>query len=345
MRAMKNATRAIPVDLLRIFAASAIFYFHCGLATGWPLFHWGEFAVATFIFLTSACAMRYSQVAAGEAPAYWWARFKAIYPTFAIISVLLYVASFIYQPHKTGSHYTLADIASNLLLISQFIGRPWMTDPMWFVPFVLQVYLILPLLTGIQVRWQTMLAAFLVSGTACAAVYALHPAQPNFAYGLCRSWSPIFLLPEVLFGCFLGRARSVADGVAPVVIYAGCCAAAALLAMLYPQASPLLFLPLKGLLVFLVLAGFVAAVLPFIKNEQSKIISLFGRASFPFFLLHGPGMTFINARFGSNILAWILYFVFCWAAALVFMLTLEKARRPHAVRSAPTNEARSTCIR
>ena len=190
-----------------------------------------------------------------------------------------------------------------------------------------------------------MLAAFLVSGTACAAVYALHPAQPNFAYGLCRSWSPIFLLPEVLFGCFLGRARSVADGVAPVVIYAGCCAAAALLAMLYPQASPLLFLPLKGLLVFLVLAGFVAAVLPFIKNEQSKIISLFGRASFPFFLLHGPGMTFINARFGSNILAWILYFVFCWAAALVFMLTLEKARRPHAVRSAPTNEARSTCIR
>ena len=196
---MKNAPRAIPVDLLRILAASAIFYFHCGLATGCPLFHWGEYAVATFVFLTSACAMRFSQVAAGEAPAYWWARFKAIYPTFAIISVLLYAASFVYPPHKTGSHYTLADIASNLLLISQFIGRPWMTDPMWFVPFVLQVYLILPFLTGIRLRWHTMPAAFLVSGTACAAVYALHPSQANVAYGLCRSWSPIFLLPEVLF--------------------------------------------------------------------------------------------------------------------------------------------------
>jgi peptidoglycan/LPS O-acetylase OafA/YrhL len=93
------------------------------------------------------------------------------------------------------------------------------------------------------------------------------------------------------------------------------------------------------------LAGFVAALSPFIKNEQSKIISLFGRASFPFFLLHGPAMTFVNARFGSNILAWILYFVFCWAAALIFMLTLEKARRRRAVRSALTNEARPACIR
>ena len=331
MRAMKNATRAIPVDLLRVFAASSIFYFHGGLAVGWPLFQWGEFAVATFIFLTSACTVRYSQPAAGKAPAYWWSRFKAIYPTFAVISVIIYAASFLYAPRKTGSHYTLTDLASNLLMTSQFIGKPWMSDPMWFVPFVLQIYFILPLLIRIPVRWHAMPVAFLISGTACAAVYALLPVQA----GLCRSWSPIFRLPEVLFGCLLGRARSLAGAVAPVVIYVVCCALVALLAIPYPQASLMLLLPLKGVLVFLVLAALVAAIMPFIKNEPSKFIALLGRASFPFFLLHGTGIGFISDRFGWNILPWILYFVLSWAAAIILMLTLGKTQRRPGVRGAP----------
>jgi len=331
---MKNATRAIPVDLLRIFGACAIFYFHGGVVSGWPLFRWGDFAVATFIYLASFCAVRYSPPAPGRTRSYWWSRIKAVYPTFAVISLAIFAASFLYAPRKTGSHYTVTDIAANLLMISQYVGKPWMTEPMWFVPFVIQLYLIMPLLIRIPVRLWTLPAAFVVSGAACAAVYALHPTQADSAYVICRDWSPIFRLPEVLFGCALARARSLSNAVAPVASYVVCCVLFALLAMPYPQALLTLLLPLRGVIVFLVFAAVAAAILPFLKEEQSGIIALFGRAAFPFFLLHGPGVGFMSDKFGRNILPWILYFVFCWAAAIILMLALEKALRRQKVRGA-----------
>jgi len=324
---MKNATRAIPVDLLRILGASAIFYFHGGLVTGWPLSQWGEFAVATFIYLASFCAMRYSPPAPGRTRSYWWSRFKAVYPTFAVISIILFAASFLYSPRKTGFHYTGEDLAANLLMVSQYVGRPWMTQPMWFVPFVLQLYLILPFLVRTPVRLRTMLAAFVVSGAACAAVFALLPTHADFANGVCRNWSPIFRLPEVLFGCILARSRSVAGAAAPVAGYIACCALFALSALPYPPALPTLLLPLKGAVVSLVLAAIAAVFLPFIKDKHAGIVGLFGRAAFPFFLLHGPGIGFVSDKFGRNIPAWILYFVLCWAAAIALMLALEKTLR------------------
>jgi peptidoglycan/LPS O-acetylase OafA/YrhL len=325
---MKNTTRAIPVDLLRIFAASAIFYVHGGLATGWPLSGWGDFAVATFIYLSSGCATRFSQPAAGGMRTYWLSRFRAIYPTFAIISVAIFAASFIHAPNKTGSHYTVAELAANLMMISEYIGKPWLTEPMWFVPFVLQVYLILPLLMKIPARRYILPAAFLVSGMASAGVFALNPGHPVHAHDICRNWSPIFRLPEVMFGCLLGRAGSVADAITPMVIYAVCCALTALLAI--HQSSPVsttLTLPLHGLVVFLVLAAAVAAILPFIKDQQSAAIAILGRAALPFFLLHGVGIGFMSEKFGRNNLAWILYFVLCWAGSVIFVLALAKVRR------------------
>jgi peptidoglycan/LPS O-acetylase OafA/YrhL len=148
-------------------------------------------------------------------------------------------------------------------------------------------------------------------------------------------------LPEVLFGCILGQARSVADVVAPVVIYVVCCALAALLAIQYPQAAPTALLPLKGLVVFLVLVAVVAGILPFIKNEQSGILALFGRAAFPFFLLHGIGVRFMSEKFGRNTLPWIFYFVLCWAAAIVLILALERIlRRPEISEAAHDGQCR-----
>lgn len=323
----KNGSRSISVDLLRIFAASAIFYYHSGLFASWPLSRWGEFAVATFIYLTAYCTIRYSHSPIGRLRAYWWSRFKAIYPTFAIISILIYVANFFYTPPKTGSHYTFSDLAANLLMISQYVGKPWMTASMWFVPFVLQIYLILPFFVRIPIRLYTLPVMFLVSGTACAIVYALHPSATEQAYGICRNWSPLFRLPEVLLGCMLARSRSLADAIAPIATYVAFCVLVALLAAVYPGASSTLLLPFKGVLVFVVLAAMTAALLPFIKNELSGVVALFGRAAFPFWLLHGPGVTFMGDKFGQNILPWVLYFVLCWAGAVIFTITLDRVVR------------------
>jgi peptidoglycan/LPS O-acetylase OafA/YrhL len=119
----------------------------------------------------------------------------------------------------------------------------------------------------------------------------------------------------------------VAGAITPVVIYAVCCALTALLASQYPPASTTLTLPLQGLVVFLVLAAAVAAIQPFIKDQQSAAIALLGRAALPFFLLHGVGMGFMSERFGRNNLAWVLYFVLCWAGSAIFVLALDKVRR------------------
>jgi peptidoglycan/LPS O-acetylase OafA/YrhL len=324
---MQSAARATPIDLLRILAASSIFYFHSGQTARWPLFQWGEFAVATFIYLTTFCAMRYSKFAAGQTRAFWWSRFKAIYPTFAIISAIIYAVSYVYAPPKTGCPYAFRDFAANLLMISQYVGKPWMTKSMWFIPFVLQIYLVMPLILRIPVRLYTIPAAFLVSGTACAAVYAMQPGLTDHSYGICRNWSPIFRAPELLLGCLLARARSKADAVAPVAVYVVCSGLVATLAILYPQASLTLLLPLRGVLVFLVLAAAAVALLPFIKSKGAGVIALLGRAAFPFFLLHAPGIGFMSDRFGQSVLPWILYFVLCWAGAVAFVLALAKIQR------------------
>jgi peptidoglycan/LPS O-acetylase OafA/YrhL len=283
--------------------------------------------VASFIYLSSFCAIRYGPPVVGRTRSYWWSRFKAVYPTFAIISILLFAASFICPPRKTGFHYSPSDIAANLLMISDYAGKPWMTEPMWFVPFVLQIYLILPFLTRMPMRLPALPAAFLVSGGACAAVFALHPAHPCDPEHICRTWSPIFRLQEVVFGCALARAQSLAKAVPVVVAYAVCCILYALMAMQFPEAAQTLLLPLDGGLVFLVLAAVVSAILPLLKGRDSRFISLLGRASFPFFLLHGPWIPVVSAKFGRNILAWILCFVLCWAAAVLLMLALEKIMR------------------
>src|ERR1700753_579739 len=89
-RTMKDSSRAVPVDILRILAASMIFYHHGGLATGWALAPWGEDAVAAFIYLTGYCTIKYSRPITGSLWKYWLGKFKAIYPTFFILALAIF---------------------------------------------------------------------------------------------------------------------------------------------------------------------------------------------------------------------------------------------------------------
>jgi peptidoglycan/LPS O-acetylase OafA/YrhL len=317
---MKSDARAVPIDLLRILAASCIFYVHAGLFINLPLYLWGDCAVATFIYLTAFCTVRYSKQASGRLVPYWMSRFKTIYPTFAVICVIIFAASFVFKPAKMASHYSAADLVLNLLLIADYVGRPWLTEPMWFIPFVLQVYLILPFLVKIPVRWHFLPLSFIISAAACAVVYTLVPTDLYRAYSICRDWSPLFRLPEVLIGCLVGRALVASAAAVPILVYAGCCALAlGLTTSLHSPAAPFALLYCKDVIVFVVLAALVFAIRPFIPANWAGTIGLLGKASFPFFLLHGTGMSIVSRKFGPGLAAWLAYFVLCWLVSIVFV--------------------------
>jgi peptidoglycan/LPS O-acetylase OafA/YrhL len=318
---MKNSERTAEIDILRILAASTIFFHHVGLWVGWPLALWGEYAVATFIYLTSFCAIRYSRTATASLWKYWLSRFKAIYPVFAFISLGIFAASFFVAPHKTPSGYSVGDLVANLLMISGFLGRPWLSEPMWFVPFVLQIYFILPFLKEIPSRWYILPAAFVFSGLACAIPYCL--LSPYHAYGICRNWSPIFRMPEVMFGLVLGRARSRSEVIFAVAVYLGCCILAVMGAALLHTGESTAVMPIKGLVVTGLLVLLMSATLMFVKQSAKPLISLMGRASLPFFLLHGTGIAIIFRKFGTFIPVWGGYFVICWVTSILFTQGLE----------------------
>jgi peptidoglycan/LPS O-acetylase OafA/YrhL len=322
--------RNISVDLFRILAASTIFYYHSGQVGRWPYSKLGEFAVATFVYLAAFCTVRYSHTTIQQTRPFWLARFKAIYPTFAVISILIFVVSFLYAPPKTGNHYTLGDLGANLLMISQYVGKPWMTAPMWFIPFVLQVYLILPFLARHRISTATVLLAFAVSGAACGLVYLLHRDAAGQNYDICRNWSPLFRLPEVIIGWVVGQTKTLRAAVRPIALYLAIALVLAIGADHLPlHDGQMLRLGWEGAFVFLVLAAIVGATRPLFRNVTDKtahVIALLGRASFPFFLLHGPGIVFMGNVFGAHVVPWILYFVLTWSVAVLFTLGIDKLK-------------------
>jgi len=303
------------IDLLRVFAACSIFYYHVGLCTKWPLSQWGEYGVGTFIYLTSYCALRFSKPQAW--PDYICSRLKKIYPTFATITLILFAASYIYRPHKTMSHYTIPGLLANLGMIAQYTGVPLFTTPMWFMPFLFQIYFIIPFLKRRPIGMGFIPLGFIFSGIACGAVWTFQPAD---ATEVSRNWSPIFRLPEVLIGVVLASSKNISSTEGAVGLYAIFCLFSASLAIPYPHASYTALLPARDLLVFLILFILTRTTLALLKSEQHGFLSLLGRATFPFFLLSGVGNNFVWIHFGSNLLAWIPYFMLCWGVSMMIVV-------------------------
>jgi peptidoglycan/LPS O-acetylase OafA/YrhL len=322
------ARRSVSIDLIRIIAASSIFYFHVGIWTGWPGFKWGEYATSMFIGLAGFCALRYSATDFSQPLRQFWrryvlGRFKAIYPTFALIALVLFICSFFYAPNKIGRHYSLLELGLNLLVVNQFVGVDYLTGPMWFVPFILQVYVFLPPLTKLGARWWMIAGAFLASGMCCALVFSLNPPQ---ATHICLEWSPLFRLPEVAAGLILGRACRRADVFWLGILYAACAALAALLCLVWPPASVIALLPLRGAAVSLGIIVAARAVAAGLQPVAARpLLALMGRAAFPFFLLHAAGIHFVLQLAGRKPILWVAYFVACWIGSVAFLCSVDRA--------------------
>ena len=323
-------SRTLEIDVLRILAACWIFYFHAGLCTNWMLSEWGEYAVATFIYLTTFCAFRFSRM--DRWSSYLAGRLRALYPTFTLISLILFAASFAYSPLKKGTHYTLPELLANLLLISPYIGLPWFSHPMWFMSFLVQIYCVLPLMKRIPFSWRVVPISFLVSAGACAMVYGLSPVH---AEQICREWSPLFRVPEVVIGCCMASAVGAAEVVHYAVAYLFCCGLLGMAGSFSPNVRYTALLPLRGAIVFGTTLAASRFALPLLRARAGAFLSLLARASFPFFLVQGPAMSLICKRWGANPIAWAGYFLLCWAGSVCLIMGMDRVMGWRLKRTAP----------
>ncbi len=264
--------------------------------------------------------------------------------------------------------------------MSQYFGYRYLSVVMWFVPFIIQVYLLLPPIAWIMSRIEPMIiliAAFLLSYVLIVLV-CLH--YPEKASEICSTWSPIFRLPEVVLGVYLGMALGGCATIAPLsrlgrgaggegvpqqnsevilgqplsrhigfsagmglspfnrlsIIFLPVYAIASFCLLesssIYAIPNDILALPWGGLIVGIIIT-FSAVLLFAIFNRTTKLQSfrLLGTASFPFFLIHGVAIRFVYARFGSNILVWLVYYLFCWCAAIILAI-LDSQLRKHFFR-------------
>lgn len=329
-------------DLGRILGATVIFYYHIGLATGYRLFDWGEYAVATFIATSGIAYACFSSSKPRDLPSYnryLLGRLKVIFPTFIAINTLIFLASFLH-PSDLGRPFTPLEFLLSSVGMSQYFGFRYMSHVMWFIPFILQAYLIFPgimvLLHRFPAVW-IMLTAFGVSLSAIALAFVCLP--PMGASGVCRNWCVVFRLPEVCLGLIIGenllRRRDYAGGSMAVALFILLSfALAAVAAPRFGQATYILSLPWRGAVVTLLITALSSVLAPVITRAWTlRFMRLLGTASFPFFLIHGIAILFIHHRVGVAVAPWVLYFLFCWCEAVAITLAFDFAGR--AIRRGP----------
>jgi peptidoglycan/LPS O-acetylase OafA/YrhL len=189
----------------------------------------------------------------------------------------------------------------------------------------LQVYLLLPLIERLLARIPpviVLIVAFLLSFELTMIVSVQYPWK---AIEICCSWSPIFRLPEVVLGVFLGmlfsqRAR-LPSGIVFLAVYIVASFCLLQSANYYPIPEVVAALPCAGLILGVLIT--VIAVLMFVALSWSihiRSFRLLGNASFPFFLIHGVAIRFIYAKFGANVFIWLGYFLVCWCASIILTL-------------------------
>lgn len=340
------------IDVARVVAVSAIFYFHVGQPTHYPLSHLGKYAVGFFIVLAGITYLVFSRTHAsdlGSYVKYLGNRIAALFPVFLAVNVLLFAASHVY-PSDLGRPFTMSELALSCLGISEYLGYRFLSQAMWFVPFILQVYLLLPLMVWLLSRVRPMAVltgAFGLSFLLTETVFALYPAN---ALRICYLWSPVFRLPEVLLGVFLGRwitqGTRASDAIAFFAVYLGASGSFILLSTenSHPNAGWVLALPWSGLVLGVLIVLTAVLIRHGLRWTAVGLnYRLFGAASFSFFLIHGPAIGAVYAKVGANTFAWLLYFVLCWIGAVIMaafdgqwrIVAFAKHRERGSIRMAP----------
>jgi peptidoglycan/LPS O-acetylase OafA/YrhL len=335
---LSKSTLSPIVDLGRVLAVTAIFYFHVGVNTHYPLSQYGHFAVGFFIVLAGLAYMCFSRTHVSDRGSYFryfGDRLLALFPIFIIINLLIFAASYVY-PSGLGRPYNVVELILSSLGLSQYFGYRYLSVVMWFVPFILQVYLLLPLIEWLLSRTQpviVLIAAFFLSFALTIPVCVYFPEK---ASEICCGWSPIFRLPEVVLGVFLGmflsqRAR-LPGGIIFLAVYIVASFCLLQSVRYFPIPEIVSALPWAGFLLGALIT--VIACLIFVALSWSihiRTFRLLGNASFPFFLIHGVAIRFLYGKFGANVLVYLAYFLICWCVSIILTLIDRQLRKLHSV--------------
>jgi peptidoglycan/LPS O-acetylase OafA/YrhL len=312
------------LDLGRVLAASVIFYFHVGLFSSLPLSFYCEKAVEYFVILAGVTYLLFSRPpapGAGGYFAYIKRRLAALLPMFLLVNVLLYAGGFVFAS-ELGRHFRFVEFLASASGISLYLHWKYMSTVMWFMPFIVQVYLLLPWIDWLARRWHPvtlMLVAF--GSSALLAQTIAHFIHPSLEAGLIyKNWSPLFRLPEVCLGIILGRAALQPEGGKATLLAVGLYG---LLPFAAVWLTPL-YLPEAGFVVPLILFGAAGVLTWRWQRLPAHWLRRWGTASFPFFLIHAAPLATLSHRFHNHLVVWLAYYIVCWLGAVGMTLVWER---------------------
>jgi peptidoglycan/LPS O-acetylase OafA/YrhL len=258
-------------------------------------------------------------------------RFLAVYPAYAIITVLIFAGSFLHPAIGHTGAFSVTELGVNLLMINPYIGVEFFSAPMWFIPFIFQVYLLIPLFCR-YLRWPIagMLVSTILSVFSCWLAYRVAPHE---AAEICRTWSPMFRLTPVFFGVALGTLASASLLPRMIAVFAACTLGELAVIQVFPEMGETLRRPMHGLVALVVLWLAACLLARTIRNAPSLQwwATLLGQASFPFFITHAVMISFVWTHVGNNTVVWLGYFVVCWVGSGIFAFFyrsgIERLRR------------------
>lgn len=331
------------MDVSRILASASIFYFHIGLFGSLPFSTAAEKAVEYFIILAGVSYILFSKNQP-SCPAqfgdYLKKRWLSLFPVYLLINLGVFFGSFLYTS-GLGRHFSVPELLASTVGLSQYIGWRYLTAPMWFVPFIMQVYVLLPLLNWILRRVSpivVVLSATVISWLLAFWVSVAVPLDQMHLCWICKMWSPLFRLPDVCVGLILGRmmlpgARQRWAGLAAIFLFG-------LLSWLreFPQPAmgfAIFYLPVEGFVTPLILFGLTFLCRPLFCPLGARFLRLLGRATLPFFLLQCAPLLAVEHVFGHRTLVWLAYFLACWLLAVACTVSLDLATHGFAAIRTP----------
>lgn len=329
---------SLTLDLARILAALAVFYYHIGLNLRLPLSGEGEYAVTTFLLLAIASAVAFSlpkRQGTLRAGPYLAARLSRLLPLYLFVNLAVYAISFV-VPSNLGRPFTVGELALSCLGVSQYFGTRYLSLVFWFIPFIVQVYVLI----AFEHRHIEKLRAWWLVPAAFALLYGeirLVEAVSADPQTVLRNWSPLLRPAEVLLGVQGGLWMTGRLTNREIALRAGLFGVLACVLALGARTDPGLAyihtLPLHGFLVtvaILAVAGGAAWIIA--HWPQMTAVPLWrrlGRATYPFYLIHGLAILFLFHRFGRSPAVWWGYAVFCAVAAVALdaIFSIQKRQR------------------
>ena len=320
------------VDIGRVLGASAIFYFHIGTQRYCPFSVLGDAAVEYFVMLAGISYILFARSRPSTPYEYLYylkKRLALLAPMFILVNLAFYLASFLY-PSALGRPFRFVEFLASATGTSQYLGWKYISTVMWFMPFIMQVYLLFPLIDWVARRVNPVVLVLMAFGFSYLLAHAVPflvqaPIRPGL---VCKNWSPVLRLPEVCVGIILGRIALTRHGPWSGILAVAIYGALSVLVSLPPLESTFspYYMPWAGFVTPVVLFGVATLISPLFGGITPKWLRVLGFASYSFFLLHAAPISTVNNHFHPNIIMWMAYYFACWAVAIALNLVLDRAQ-------------------